>query len=373
MLGHRIYTAQTGDTGQLCNTLLACERKYSRREHYLAIVLDRSSGGPVMIGCQQGGVNIEDIARDNPDALIKIPVDINKGLNKKDALFMAHKLGFTHPDEAAVYIERLYKLFDSSDCTLLEINPISQDINGKVVCMDCKMNFDDNAAFRQKEIFAQRDWSQEDERDVKASKAGLNYIGLDGNIGCLDHQRRLSMSNDWRPTRVRREWCDEPANFEVTPHGQHLTWITPSTCQVNGAGLAMATMDLIQLHGGNPANFLDIGGGATAAQVTEAFRLIVSDSKVNAILVNIFGGIMRCDVIAQGIVTAATELNIKVPIVVRLQGTRVEDAKAILATSHMKILGCSDLDEAAQMSVKLANIVHLAREAAINVKFELPY
>ncbi|CAI2723118.1 unnamed protein product [Schistosoma spindalis] len=327
MLGHRIYTAQTGDTGQLCNTLLACERKYSRREHYLAIVLDRSSGGPVMIGCQQGGVNIEDIARDNPDALIKIPVDINKGLDKKDALFMAHKLGFTHPDEAAVYIERLYKLFDSSDCTLLEINPISQDINGKVVCMDCKMNFDDNAAFRQKEIFAQRDWSQEDERDVKASKAGLNYIGLDGNIGCL----------------------------------------------VNGAGLAMATMDLIQLHGGNPANFLDIGGGATAAQVTEAFRLIVSDSKVNAILVNIFGGIMRCDVIAQGIVTAATELNIKVPIVVRLQGTRVEDAKAILATSHMKILGCSDLDEAAQMSVKLANIVHLAREAAINVKFELPY
>ncbi|CAH8490821.1 unnamed protein product [Schistosoma rodhaini] len=313
MLGHRIYTAQTGDTGQLCNKLLACEH--------------RSCGGPVMIGCQQGGVNIEDIARDNPDALIKIPVDIDKGLNKKDALFMAHQLGFTNPNEAAVYIERLYKLFDSSDCTLLEINPISQDIHGKVVCMDCKLNFDDNAAFRQKEIFAQRDWSQEDERDVKASKAGLNYIGLDGNIGCL----------------------------------------------VNGAGLAMATMDLIQLHGGSPANFLDVGGGATADQVTEAFRLITSDPKVNAILVNIFGGIMRCDVIAQGIVAAATELNIKVPIVVRLQGTRVEDAKAILATSHMKILGCSDLDEAAQMSVKLANIVHLAREAAINVKFELPY
>ncbi|VDO88986.1 unnamed protein product [Schistosoma curassoni] len=150
---------------------------------------------------------------------------------------MAHKLGFTHPDEAVVYIERLYKLFDSSDCTLLEINPISQDINGKVVCMDCKMNFDDNAAFRQKEIFAQRDWSQEDERDVKASKAGLNYIGLDGNIGCLDHQRGLSMSNDWRSTRVRREWCDEPDNFEVTPHGQHLTWITPSTCQGTMAAL----------------------------------------------------------------------------------------------------------------------------------------
>ncbi|KAH8855243.1 Succinate--CoA ligase [ADP-forming] subunit beta, mitochondrial [Schistosoma japonicum] len=263
MLGHRIFTAQTGDSGQLCNTLLACERKYSRREHYLAIVLDRSSGGPVMVGCKQGGVNIEDIARDNPDALIK-------------------------------------------------------DINGHVICMDCKMNFDDNAAFRQKEIFAQRDWSQEDERDVKATNAGLNYI-------------------------------------------------------VNGAGLAMATMDLIQLHGGNPANFLDVGGGATATQVTEAFRLITSDPKVNAILVNIFGGIMRCDIIAQGIVAAATELNIKVPIIVRLQGTRVEDAKAIIATSHMKILGCSDLDEAAHMSVKLADIVHLARQASIDVKFELPY
>ncbi|KAH8855245.1 Succinate--CoA ligase [ADP-forming] subunit beta, mitochondrial [Schistosoma japonicum] len=327
MLGHRIFTAQTGDSGQLCNTLLACERKYSRREHYLAIVLDRSSGGPVMVGCKQGGVNIEDIARDNPDALIKIPIDIDKGLDKKDAVMMAHKLGFSHSDEAAVYIERLYKLFDSTDCTLLEINPISQDINGHVICMDCKMNFDDNAAFRQKEIFAQRDWSQEDERDVKATNAGLNYIGLDGNIGCL----------------------------------------------VNGAGLAMATMDLIQLHGGNPANFLDVGGGATATQVTEAFRLITSDPKVNAILVNIFGGIMRCDIIAQGIVAAATELNIKVPIIVRLQGTRVEDAKAIIATSHMKILGCSDLDEAAHMSVKLADIVHLARQASIDVKFELPY
>ncbi|CAH8442991.1 unnamed protein product [Heterobilharzia americana] len=327
MLGHRIFTAQTGDSGQLCNVLLACERKYSRREHYLAIVLDRSSGGPVVIGCEQGGVNIEDVARENPSALIKIPVDINKGLDKKDALYMAHKLGFAHADQAAEYIERLYKLFMASDCTLLEINPISQDIKGDVICMDCKMNFDDNAAFRQKEIFAQRDWSQEDERDVKATNAGLNYIGLDGNIGCL----------------------------------------------VNGAGLAMATMDLIQLHGGSPANFLDVGGGATASQVTEAFRLITSDPKVNAILVNIFGGIMRCDIIAHGIVAAATELNIKVPIVVRLQGTRVEDAKAIIASSDMKILGCSDLDEAARMSVKLADIVHLARQASIDVKFELPY
>ncbi|CAH8461247.1 unnamed protein product [Dicrocoelium dendriticum] len=192
--------------------------------------------------------------------------------------------------------------------------------------MDCKMNFDDNAAFRQQEIFSKRDWDQEDERDARAAKSNLTYIGLDGSIGCL----------------------------------------------VNGAGLAMATMDLIQLHGGSPANFLDVGGGATAAQVTEAFRLITSDPKVHAILVNIFGGIMRCDVIAQGIVAAATELNIKVPIVVRLQGTRVEDAKAIIGSSEMKILGCSDLDEAARLAVKLADIVHLARQAAIDVSFQLP-
>ncbi|KER30292.1 hypothetical protein T265_03241 [Opisthorchis viverrini] len=294
MLGHRIYTAQTGETGQVCNTLLVCERKYSRREHYFAIVLDREQGCPVMIGCEQGGVNIEEVARDQPEALTKIPVDITKGLPPEDALRIAKSLNFTTDtlvEKAAVYIERLYNLFVSTDCTLLEINPIAQDIHDEILCMDCKMNFDDNAAFRQKEIFDQRDWTQEDERDVRAAQANLNYIGLDGTIGCL----------------------------------------------VNGAGLAMATMDLIQLHGGSPANFLDVGGGASASQVTEAFRLITSDPKVHAILVNIFGGIMRCDVIAQGIVAAATELNIKVPI-----------------------------------AVKLADIVQLARQAAVDVTFELP-
>lgn len=330
MLGHRIYTAQTGDAGQLCNTLLICERKYSRREHYFAIVLDRQVGGPVMIGCEQGGVNIEEMARDSPDALLKVPIDLDAGMSREQAVTMSRFLGFTSDDlveSGATYIQRLYKLFSTTDCTLLEINPMAQDIRGQILCMDCKMNFDDNAAFRQTEVFAQRDWAQEDERDVRASKANLNYIGLDGSIGCL----------------------------------------------VNGAGLAMATMDIIQLHGGSPANFLDVGGGATATQVTEAFRLITSDPKVHAIFVNIFGGIMRCDVIAQGIVAAATELNIKVPIVVRLQGTRVEDAKAILGSSEMKILGCSDLDEAARMVVKLSDIVQLARQAAIDVKFELPY
>ena len=192
--------------------------------------------------------------------------------------------------------------------------------------MDCKLNFDDNAKFRQQATYALQDWSQEDERDARAARADLNYIGLDGSIGCL----------------------------------------------VNGAGLAMATMDLIKLHEGEPANFLDVGGNATVDQVTEAFKLITSDKRVNSILVNIFGGIMRCDVIAKGIVHAARMLEIKVPIVVRLQGQKVEEAKEIISNSGLRILSCDDLDEAARLCVKLANIVQLAKEAHIDVRFEVP-
>uniref|UniRef100_A0ACB8GEF8 Beta' subunit n=2 Tax=Sphaerodactylus townsendi TaxID=933632 RepID=A0ACB8GEF8_9SAUR len=194
------------------------------------------------------------------------------------------------------------------------------------MCMDAKINFDSNAAYRQQKVFSLQDWSQEDARDRDAAKADLNYIGLDGNIGCL----------------------------------------------VNGAGLAMATMDIIKLHGGTPANFLDVGGGATAQQVTEAFRLINSDKKVQAILVNIFGGIMRCDVIAQGIIVAVKDLELRIPIVVRLQGTRVDDAKALITDSGLKILACDDLDEAAKMVVKLSEIVTLAKQAQVDVKFQLP-
>ncbi|KAL3310549.1 beta' subunit [Cichlidogyrus casuarinus] len=329
MLGNRIFTKQTGEDGVKCSNVMICERMYLRREYYFAIVLDRASSGPMLIGSAQGGVNIEEVAAEDPNALIKYAVDINVGLTKEAALDFARKIGFSTEEatlEAATYFERMYKLFSEKDCTLIEINPIAESKDGKVYAMDCKMTCDENAEFRQKEMFALRDWSQEDERDVRAAKANLNYIGLDGSIGCL----------------------------------------------VNGAGLAMATMDIIKYHGGSPANFLDVGGGATASQVTEAFRLITSDNKVHAILVNIFGGIMRCDVIAQGIVAAASELNIKMPIVVRLQGTRVDDAKAIIGGSDMRILPCDDLDEAAKMVVKLADIVHLAKQASLDVKFELP-
>ncbi|KAL7057007.1 hypothetical protein AAHC03_018954 [Spirometra sp. Aus1] len=329
MLGHHIYTKQTGEAGQMCSAVSIVERKYLRREFYFAIALDRTSAGPMIIASSQGGVDIEQVAAECPEAIVRYPVDIMEGLTEEKALELAERLGFSSDQnkrDAAEYFRKLYELFVTKDATLIEINPMAEDNNGKVLCMDCKMTFDDNAESRQPDIFKLRDWSQMDERDVQAAGAQLNYIGLDGSIGCL----------------------------------------------VNGAGLAMATMDIIKLHGGSPANFLDVGGGATANQVTEAFRLITSDPKVHAILVNIFGGIMRCDVIAQGIVAAASELNIKVPIVVRLQGTRVDDAKAIIGSSELKILACDSLDEAAQMVVKLADIVSLARQAAVDVKFELP-
>lgn len=296
-------------------------------------------------------MDIEEVAKENPESIVTEPVDINTGINKEQTKKVANAMGFTGNQavQAADYIEKLYNVFIKYDATLIEINPMAEDANGKVYCMDCKINFDDNAAYRQKEIHQLRDWSQEDPREEVASKAGLNYIGLDGSVGCL----------------------------------------------VNGAGLAMSTMDIIKLHGGSPANFLDLGGGATAAQVTEAFRLITSDkTRVKAILVNIFGGIMRCDVIAKGIIDAAQTLNLTIPVVVRLQGTRVEDAKALIAASGLRILSCDNLDDAAKMVrmstyylfsfkyicyikffqqvVRLSDIVALAKEAAVDVKFELP-
>uniref|UniRef100_A0A8D2MAG7 succinate--CoA ligase (ADP-forming) n=1 Tax=Zonotrichia albicollis TaxID=44394 RepID=A0A8D2MAG7_ZONAL len=285
MIGKKLFTKQTGEKGRICNQVFVCERRYPRREYYFAITMERS-------------------------------------------FQLAQKMGFPPNlvDEAAENMIKLYNLFLKYDATMIEINPMVEDASGVVLCMDAKINFDSNSAYRQKKIFDMQDWTQEDQRDKDAAKADLNYIGLDGNIGCL----------------------------------------------VNGAGLAMATMDIIKLHGGTPANFLDVGGGATAQQVTEAFKLITSDKKVLAILVNIFGGIMRCDVIAQGIVTAVKDLELKVPIVVRLQGTRVDDAKALITASGLKILACDDLDEAAKMVVKLSEIVSLAKQAHVDVKFQLP-
>uniref|UniRef100_A0A3Q3GGD5 succinate--CoA ligase (ADP-forming) n=1 Tax=Labrus bergylta TaxID=56723 RepID=A0A3Q3GGD5_9LABR len=285
MIGRKLYTKQTGEAGRICNQVFICERRYPRREYYFAITMER-------------------------------------------AFQVAQKMGFPPAliNEAAESMIKLYNVFIKYDASMVEINPMVEDSSGIVMCMDAKINFDSNAEYRQKKVFEMQDWTQEDPRDRQAAKADLNYIGLDGTIGCL----------------------------------------------VNGAGLAMATMDIIKLHGGTPANFLDVGGGATAHQVTEAFKLITSDRKVQAILVNIFGGIMRCDVIAQGIIMAVRDLDLKIPIVVRLQGTRVDDAKALIAASPLKILACDDLDEAAKMVVKLSEIVSLAKEAQVDITFQLP-
>merc|ERR1712109_224473 len=301
---------------------------------YCSISMDRGTGssdstfGPILVASAAGGMNIEEVAESNPDAIIKYHIDIQNGLTMPEAIEVAKKVGFPQEsvEEAADFFCKLYKVFCEKDCTTVEINPMSEDYDGSIMAMDAKLNFDDNAEYKHKDLFELKDWSQEDKREAVAAEADLNYIGLDGQIGCL----------------------------------------------VNGAGLAMATMDIISLKGGSPANFLDVGGGATAQQVEQAFKLITSDPQVKAILVNIFGGIMRCDVIAQGIVNAAQRLDMKVPIVVRLQGTNVDEAKAIIAQSEMKILSCDNLDEAAKLATNLSAITDLAQASGVSVDFTLP-
>ncbi|CAG8458006.1 2953_t:CDS:2 [Ambispora leptoticha] len=328
MIGHNLITKQTGPGGKICNTVFIVERKYIRREYYFAILQDRKSEGPVVVASSQGGVDIESVAAENPDAIIKLPIDIDVGLKKEDAKKLAEQLGFSHKtsEDAAEMFTRLYKLFIDKDATQVEINPLVESADHEVLAMDAKINFDDNADFRQQDIFDLRDMSQENSREVEAAKYNLNYVGLDGQIGCL----------------------------------------------VNGAGLAMATMDIIKLYGGEPANFLDVGGGANAKQVTEAFKILSSDPHVTAIFVNIFGGIMRCDVIAQGVLEAASQLSLNIPIILRLQGTEVEAARELIAKSKVRIISIDDLDEAAIKAVKLSQIVKLARTAQVHVSFELP-
>jgi len=328
MIGDFLITKQTGAEGRICNSVMVTERKYTRKEYYIAVMNERAFNGPVIIASSEGGVNIEETAEKNPDAIVKFPIDVMEGLSKEGAKEVAKKLGMPGAkiDEVADILLNLYELFVTKDASMVEINPFAEDNSGNFVCLDAKLKFDDNAEFRQKAVFDQRDWSQEDQREVAAAEFNLNYIALDGDIGCM----------------------------------------------VNGAGLAMATMDIIKLHGGSPANFLDVGGGATAHQVKEAFKIITGDPKVNAIMVNIFGGIMRCDVIAEGIIAAARELNLATPIVVRLQGTNVDEAKVMIGSSGLKILPVDNLDEAARLSCKLSKIVAISRDAHLDVKFEMP-
>jgi len=309
MLGGTLVTKQTGPAGKPVGTLLLAKKMELVNEMYFAILLDRATQGPMVIACAEGGTSIEDLAESNPDAIVRVPIDPKIGMTDADAATVVAGLKCSGDLEAAKgQVQALYKLFVEADCTMVEVNPLAEDPDGTVIAADAKIGFDDNAAFRQQEIFAQRDESQEDPREVAASKWDLNYIGLDGNIGCM----------------------------------------------VNGAGLAMATMDIVSMHGGTPANFLDVGGSANEEQITEAFKIISSDDQVKAILVNIFGGIARCDTIANGVVNAVRSTGLTLPLVVRLEGTNVEaglqiieDAKAELPT----LIAANDLDDAAIKAV----------------------
>jgi succinyl-CoA synthetase beta subunit len=310
MLGQILVTHQTGGAGRVVKKVLVAESAEIAREIYFAVLLDRATAAPLIIASTEGGVEIETVAAKSPEKIIREPINPLAGLQPFQTRKLAKQLGFgsSQLKSASKLFEGLYRTFIAFDCSMVEVNPLVLTTKGEVLALDAKFNFDDNALYRHPEIAAMRDVAEEDPREVEASKHGLNYIGLDGNIACL----------------------------------------------VNGAGLAMATMDIIKFYGGEPANFLDVGGGATEEQVTEAFKILIADKKVKAILVNIFGGIMKCDVIAQGIINAAKTVKLSVPLVVRLEGTNVEKGKQLLKESGLALIAADDLADAAQKVVAAA-------------------
>ncbi|CAE6530254.1 unnamed protein product [Rhizoctonia solani] len=313
MIGSKLITKQTGAAGRVCNAVMLAERRDPTHEYYVAVLNDRNTGSPVIVASAQGGMNIEEVAAKDPSAIITTPVHYKNGLSKESALELAGKLGLKgqQAEGAAEIFINLTKIFREKDATQIEINPMATTADGAVLCMDAKFGFDDNADFRQKDVFALRDISQEDPTEVEAAKYNLNFIKLDGNVGCL----------------------------------------------VNGAGLAMATMDVLKLHGGlRSGKFLGCrraSRGATPDTVKKAFELLLSDKKVTSIFLNIFGGIMRCDYIAEGVIKATKELKLTVPLVVRLQGTKEKEAKQLIKDSGLKIYAFDGLDEAAAKAVEL--------------------
>jgi succinyl-CoA synthetase beta subunit len=307
LLDHKLVTIQTGPEGQTVRRILVEAGCDIARELYLGIVIDRAAGAPVLMASSAGGMNIEEVAEKTPELIFKESFCPDAGLQSYQVRKLAAKLELTGPSvrSAEKFMKALCKLFVSLDCSLVEINPLVVTKAGELLALDAKISFDDNALFRHPQLAELRDTAEEDPNELRAGKAGLSYVQLDGNIGCL----------------------------------------------VNGAGLAMATMDLIKLHGGEPANFLDVGGGANTEQVTEAFRILLSDKNVKAVLVNIFGGIMRCTTIASAIVEAYKQVGFNVPLVVRLEGTEVEQGRKILAESGVDIIAAKDLTDAANKVV----------------------
>ncbi len=307
LLGKRLVTHQTGPRGKVVYRLYVEAATSIAREIYLGLVLDRSSERIMIVASASGGMEIEEIAKDNPDSIVRVNVEPAAGIKAFQAREIAFALGLeaSQVSQAVTVISACYRAFRDLDATMVEINPLVVTEDGRLLALDAKMGFDDNALFRRQQISELRDKSQEDPREMRAADRGLSYVGLDGNIGCI----------------------------------------------INGAGLAMATMDMIKHSGGEPANFLDIGGGASPERVTKAFNLVLSDENVEAILVNIFAGINRCDWVAEGVVLAMKKLNVQVPVVVRLSGTNVEEGRKIIANSDASLITADTLAEAAEKSV----------------------
>ena len=309
ILGKTLVTHQTGPEGKVVKRLLIEEGCQIVKEYYIGLVVDRGSGRVVMMASEEGGTEIEEVAETHPEKIFKEIIDPAVGLQTFQARKLAYSIAIPNElvGKTVKFMQALYSAFVDKDCSIAEINPLVVTADGEIIALDAKLNFDSNALFRHKDILELRDFDEEDEKEIEASKYDLSYIALDGNIGCM----------------------------------------------VNGAGLAMATMDIIKYYGGEPANFLDVGGGATTEKVTEAFKIILSDAKVNGIFVNIFGGIMRCDVIANGVVEAAGQLGLTKPLVVRLEGTNVELGKQILANSGLNIVPADSMADGARKIVAL--------------------
>ncbi|MGA0937140.1 MAG: ADP-forming succinate--CoA ligase subunit beta [Sedimenticolaceae bacterium] len=310
MLSNRLVTKQTGEAGLPVSFILVEEPSDIQRELYLSVLVDRETRKILIMASQAGGMNIEEVAEETPEKILTTTIDPAAGLQGYQCRQLGFGLGLEGDQmkQFAKLLSGLVTLFEKEDCSLVEINPLIVNGEGNLVALDAKINLDSNALYRHADLLAMRDISQEDAREAAAAEHDLNYITLDGNIGCM----------------------------------------------VNGAGLAMATMDVVKLHGGLPANFLDVGGGTTAARVAEAFKIILSDDKVKAVLVNIFGGIVRCDLIAEGIITAVKELGLEVPVVVRLEGTNAEKGRDMLQTSGLNLIAAAGLTEAAQKVVEAA-------------------
>ena len=308
MMGKKLVTHQTGPEGKVVRRLYVEEASKIEKEFYLSCLVDRASSKIAFISSDQGGVDIEEVAKKNPEKINTTKINYSKEISNEDCenIIRIFNLKNKEKDQAKNLIKAIYKMFVSTDASMVEINPLILTEEGNIVCLDAKVNFDDNALFKHPEIADLRDLSEEDPIEIEASKHDLSYIKLDGSIGCM----------------------------------------------VNGAGLAMATMDIIKLYGEEPANFLDVGGGASKEKVTEALKLILSDKNVKGILINIFGGIMRCDVLAEGVVNAAKDININVPLVVRLAGTNFKEGKQILDNSGLKLISAENLDDAAKKIVE---------------------